>query len=1078
MTRSTHTRGDANRSDAPKSEASRDSSWIGSIAFGFYHDSRLTVLILTLILVAGASSFAILPRMEDPVLVKRAALITTPLPGADAQRVESQVSEKIENRLRDIEEIKEIRSISRGGISTISVELLDSVTESGTIWSRVRSRLEDSLQDLPPDAGRPQFDELEVRAHALIVGLTWNRDEAPDYRVLRRLAADLQDVLQNLPGTDTVSRFGDPGEEIEIEIDPARAASLSLTPGAIADQVTAFDVKRSAGQVRRESMELLLEVGNQLDWVDQISDIPIRQSGDGFVRLGDLATVQMGVPDPPSRLAMLGGRPAVVLGATVRSTYRIDRWTTKAEQALAGFRETMPDGIKIDSVLRQSDYVDQRLQSLASNLLIGAAAISLVIYLLMGWRSAVMVTLTLPLASLMVLFFLRVVGIPIHQMSVTGLIISLGLLIDNAIVIVDEVRGRLRSGQSRIDTMVNSVRHLAIPLLGSTVTTALAFAPIALMPGPAGEFVGSIAISVIFAIFSSLFLALTLIPTIAARWLPKLDPNEGSAHPKHGWLRQIHENGLRTDGLASRFQSLLHWLLRRPLRGIAVSVIAPVLGFAFFPTLNEQFFPPSDRNQFHITVEGPATNSLSQTQRTAAEIDLVLQQYGMKRVDWFFGESAPQFYYNVISNRKGTSNYAQALVTTTDAGDPVPLIRKLQSELSRRITSSRVLVRQLEQGPPFDAPVEVRVFGPDLQTLRNLGDHYRQLLSTIPEVTYCRLDMNEVLPQVSIGVDGESARMAGLEPNQIARQLFSSLEGRVGGSILQDNEELPIIVRVKDADRGSLNRITSMDLVGQSSDGDVRLMPLDAVADVTLIPETAAIPRLNRRRMNEVAAFVQAGVLPSVVQARIEQLIAESDAPLPRGYRIEYGGEASKRDDAVGNLFSTVGVLAVLMAATLVMSFGSFRLAAIIASVAALSIGLGLGALEIARYPFGFMAIIGTMGLIGVAINDSIVVLAAISANARAAGGDIDAIVHEVMYCSRHVVATTFTTMVGFAPLILDGGRFWPPMAVCIAGGVAGATLLALVLVPSAYRLVSIKPCPIADAESIPIPMPLRTAGT
>ena len=1028
--------------------------WTDRIATHFYHDRRLIALIVLLILVAGLSSLAVLPRMEDPVLRKRVALVNTRLPGANAKRVESLISIPIEDQLRDIEEIKELRSVSRSGISTVSIELLDAVTDTDPVWSRVRSRIEDALPALPPDAARPQFEELDVRAYAMILAVKWNRNQAPDVRLLRRLAIDLQDMLQNLPGTDTVDRFADPGEEIEVELDPALGTAMGLSVNEVASRLSGFDSKKSAGQVRRDRMQLLMQVGNQLDEVDQIGDVPIRESGSGFVRLKDVARIRVDVPDPPRRAALVDGKEAVVLGVMVRPSYRIDHWTSAANEALKKFSQTLPKGVGVDTILEQSKYVDERLGSLLVNLLLGAGAVSIVILMMMGWRSAFIVTLTLPLASLMVLFFLRASGIPIHQMSITGLIISLGLLIDNAIVVVDEVRGRLRKGHSRAGAMAAAVKHLAVPLLGSTLTTALAFAPIALMPGPAGEFVGAIAVSVIFAIGSSLFLALTIIPAIASRILPLQSAEATRERSLKELMRSSAAHGIRLPTLARVYQRSLKLLLGRPALGILLAMAPPLLGFAFFPTLKEQFFPPSGRNQFHVTVEGPATSSLAQTRQTAAQINGIIKRYGVDRIDWFFGESAPQFYYNVVANRRGTLNFAQGLVTTEGEGDSLELVRSLQERLRREITSARVLVRQFEQGPPFEAPVEVRVFGPDLETLRRLGDEYRRLLSSIPEVTYVRTDLSETLPQLTVDVDGESAQLAGLSPAQVAQQLFTGLEGSVGGSVLQDSEELPIVVRVNDVHRESLDHVASMDVMTTRPTGVSQPVPLSALADVRMVPKSAAIPRLNRRRMNEVSAYIEAGVLPSEVQTKIEALMETSELVLPSGYGVEFGGEASKRDDAVGNLFSTVGVLAVLMMATLVLSFSSFRMTAIIAAVAAFSVGLGMAALEIGGYPFGFMAIIGTMGLIGVAINDSIVVLAAIRANPVAATGDLNAIVDEVMHSSRHVFATTLTTMAGFAPLIVDGGLFWPPMAICIAGGVAGATILALVLVPAAYRIL------------------------
>ncbi|MEO9592772.1 efflux RND transporter permease subunit [Rhodopirellula bahusiensis] len=1041
-------------------------TWLERSAERFFFDRRLLVLILALILVAGLSSLAILPRMEDPVLARRVALVNTSLPGAGAERVEALITEKIEDRLRDIEEIKELRSVSRVGISTVSIELRDEVTETDTVWSRVRSRIEDSLPDLPPDASRPQFDELEVRAYALIVGIVWDGDGPADTRLLRRLAIDLQDRMQAVTGTDSIDRFGDPGEEIDVRLDPRRLAAIGLTPSDVASRLAAYDAKGSAGQLRNAPMQMLIEVGNQLDATEQIASIPIRAGDGNDVRLGELAQIQLAVPDPPSTASLIEGREAVVLGMMVRPSYRIDTWTQNAEAILAEVAETLPDGVRIDTVLRQGDYVDDRLQSLTGNLLMGAIAVACVIWLLMGWRSALIVTLTLPLASLMVLFGLRVVGIPIHQMSITGLIIALGLLIDNAIVVVDEVQARLRNGMTPSQAMTSSVSHLAIPLLGSTLTTALAFAPIALMPGPAGEFVGSIAISVIMAITSSLFLALTVIPTIASRVLAS-SYQTSSADPASKFRKlRWWTNGIRLPRVAKLFESVVRISVRRPSVGLAISFALPVIGFGLAQTLEEQFFPPSSRDQFHITVEGAATSSLAKTRETAEIVDAMAREMGAERIDWFYGESAPQFYYNVIANRRGTANFAQGLVRLPAGQSPTPVIRELQKRLDQRILSSRVLVRQLEQGPPFAAPIEVRLFGPDLDVLRQIGEDVRARLTQMDNVVAVRTDLAEVLPQLTLEIDDAASARAGITPSEVSRQLSTALEGQSGGSVLQGNEELPIIVRVQADDRGDLARLESMDLVLASrvspvgdTSSSIQLTPVSAFAKTKLHPESAAIPRLNRRRMNEVAAFLDAGVLPSSVQAQLEADLESNPLDLPAGYSMEFGGEASKRDDAVGNLFSTVGVLGVLMLATLVLSFSSFRMAGIISVVAVLSIGLAMAALAISGYSFGFMAIIGTMGLIGVAINDSIVVLAGIRANPKASSGDVEATVAETMHTSRHVVATTLTTMAGFTPLILDGGGFWPPMAVSIAGGVAGATLLALVLVPALHQRLVKTPC-------------------
>ena len=1047
-------------------EPNASRSILEAFANRFFRDTRMLVLTLALIVVAGLSSIAIMPRMEDPILSSRSAIVVTRMPGAEASRVESLVTEKIESAMRDVEEIKEITSTSRAGVSTISIELRDSIYDTDTVWSKVRTKVEDSISLLPSDASRPVFEENNTRAYAMILGISWDQESPPDYRVLRRLAIDLQNKLQNESGTEDVDIFGDPGEEISVRVDPIRAASMGLSPAAIAGRVANYDAKGSAGQLRDQPISMLIEVENQLDAVASIASIPVASQGGKDVRLSEVGDVQLSVPSPLPRAAKLDGKESVVLGVMVRKESRIDQWTAGVNEFLAEYEASLPAGITLDRLMIQDDYVAARMGELTSNLVLGAGAVAVVIFFLMGWRAAIIVTLTLPLASLMTLFGMKLWGIPIHQMSVTGLIIAFGLLIDNAIVTVDEVKGRLRKGIGAAEAMAGSVKHLAVPLLGSTLTTAFAFAPIALMPGGGGEFVGAIAIGVIMAICSSFLLALTVIPTLAAMFLKQQNAGDESVtrqtKQRTGMMSSFLENGISIPPLANLFQSFLRVCISRPWIGVATGICLPFTGFFMASTLKEQFFPPCDRNQFHIQVDMPITASIGQTRLTADRVDAFVREQGAQRVDWFYGESAPSFYYNVVGERKGQPNFAQAIVTLGEGVNPKPKIREVQKTLDRNFLKPRILVRQLEQGPPFEAPVEVRLFGPDLAVLRDLGDEIRKRVSNHPDVVAVRSDLSEVLPQLSFKIDESIAMSAGITPAEVAEQLATTLEGARGGSVLQDNEELPVVVRIGDADRGNLARIEGLDLVlppaGEQSDGSAangpNVVPLSTLASVSLVPESASISRLDRRRMNEVSIYITAGVLPSVVQSYIQDSLAEDELAMPAGYSLAFGGESGKRDESVGNLVSTVGLLGVMMVATLVLSFGSFRMATIIGLVGILSVGLSLLALAIGQYPFGFISIIGTMGLLGVAINDSIVVLSGIRTNQAACEGDVDAAVYEVMHASRHVVATTITTIAGFAPLIIAGGEFWPPLAVAISGGVAGATLLALVLVPSLHQML------------------------
>ena len=1035
----------------------------------FYRNRRLLALVIILIIVGGLSAFAVLPRMEDPSLVPRAQNIITVYPGRSAVDVETQVTELIEDQINEIEEVKEYRSISRAGVSFISVELRDEVKESEKVWSRMRDKVADIEVDLPPNASRPQFDEMDFKANAMILALKWDHPGETNYAILRRQAEELKDQLMAIPGTEKIDIFGDPQEEILVELDAAKIAAIGLTAEEVSNLIFQSDSKSTAGQLRGPTSDLLLGVAGELKTVADVAAIPIQiaSTNGSFVRLGDLGTVTKKYREPVESMAVVDGQNSIVLGLFVRENYRIDLWSTRVNQHLEEVDKKLPAGIELRVIFEQNGYVQDRLIKLGLSLGFGGIAVVIVILFTMGWRNALVVSSALPFTAMIVLTGLNLCGVPVHQMSVTGIIIALGLLIDNAIVIVDEVSMRMEKGESASSAISNCVKQLAIPLLGSTLTTAFAFAPIALMPGPAGEFVGSIALSVIFAIFGSLFLSMTVIAAFAGIYSPFRNRTNIPDH--HWWVA-----GLKPDRISSEYERSLKFVFSKPLVGLAIGVALPAFGFLQALSLPEQFFPPSERDQIQIELDMPNQASLANTLDTAMRIrELFIKHPRVQHVDWFLGESAPTFYYNVIPRRKNFPNYAQAIVTLDSKEDLPPLIHELQHLADQTFTNARVLVRQLEQGPPFDAPIEVRLFGPSLEVLRRKGDELRELIVATPNVIHTRSDLMEARPKLDFEVDEEKARLVGLTNQEIARQLNQTLEGQTGGSIREETEELPVRVRISNDNRKDMNMIRGLQVLGPDSAAseDSLLLPgipISSLGNDRLINEESTIVHLSGRRMNEIQVFIPAGVLPANVLNPIRQRIKDKgfEESLSFEYDLDYGGEAAKRDEAVGNLFSFVGILAVLMAATLVLSFGSFRMAAIVASVALLSVGLGMFSLWLFGFPFGFMAIVGTMGLIGVAINDTIVVLAAIKADERARTGDPEAMRQVVMHSSRHIVSTSLTTMAGFTPLILGGGGFWPPLAVTIAGGVLGATVLALYYVPALYIFLMCQGCEENSADN------------
>ncbi|MEM9217062.1 MAG: efflux RND transporter permease subunit [Cyanobacteria bacterium P01_F01_bin.150] len=1027
----------------------------------FYRNSRLLLLTIGLILAWGIASWQMLPRMEDAETSQWIAYINTRLPGASAQRVEALVTDVIEQELLEIDDINTIESSSRVGSSTMLLRLKDRVSNHDEVWSRVRDRLTDVTPKLPPESSSPEYIEATA-ANTLIVALTWNLASPVNHAILHRWSEELADALRDLTGTEKVEMFGDPAEEIVVETDSSNLAALGLTPQQLAQHIQLSDAKVAAGQLRGKNT-LLLEVQTQLDHLDRIRDIPIRTAnGAGeLIPLGDIALVSKGIKDPPSQLVLVDNHPAIALAVLMDSNQQIDQWSQTAHQTLNQFRARLPPGMNLQVIFDQSRYVDHRLNNLFKNLVLGALCVIGSTVFILGWKSALVVGSSLPLTVLMAFGGMRIFGIPLHQTSVTGLVIALGLLIDNAIVIVDEIQALLQKGIQPQTAISEAIRYLTIPLLASTLTTILTFMPIALLSGMIGEIVRSIGVSVILALSSSFLLSLTIIPALAGRARPpqmltETHKNQRAPLPLSSVVQNWWRTGFSYPRLASIYRDILSAILVRPTVGIALTLIVPLTGFLFASTLPTQFFPPSERDQFPIELELPASASLSETESIVQKAQsIILEHPEVSGVHWFIGTNAPKFYITLPNIGRESPNYANGIIQITSAPQGRALIQTLQQELDQALPSTQVLLKQLEQNPSV-APIALLIYGADLDTLQDLGTDIRRLLAQIPDVVQTRVSLVDALPKLALSLDEDQSQRTGLDNTQIAQQLNASLEGTLGGSILEDTEELPVRVRSSNQDRTNLDQIATLDLVPNTppSSESPSFLPLTNLGQINLVPETAVITRQNGKRVNAIQGFTRAGVLPSRVLADFKQRLTDSDFQLPPGYTLKWEGESAERNKAIGNLLATFGPLMLLIVATLVLSFNSFRSAGIIFLVAIASVGLALAALWVFGYPLGFMAILGTVGLIGVAINDSIVVLVAIRNDPYARKGDRSAIVNVINRSTRHVLATTLTTIAGFIPIFIDGGEFWPPLAICIAGGVGGATLLALFFVPCAYLLM------------------------
>jgi multidrug efflux pump subunit AcrB len=1008
----------------------------------FFRQPRVFALLVGMIAILGFSSYLTIGQQEDPTITNLFATIITPFPGADPERVEALVTKKLEDSLKKISQINKVNSTSRTGVSIVTVELSQFISdqELEQAWAEIRDAITDARALMPSGIGNSLFDNERVGAFTSISAIY--TEDVNQRDVALRYARILQDKIRQVSGTDTVELFGEPSETIYVNLNQTKLASIGISIGQVANLINRADSKVKAGKIQNSKTDLVVELAGEIDSLNRLAAIPINSQIDGQqLTLDDIAKFTKSVEDPRKKMAFSNGKEAVLVAAKMKPNLQVRKWSLALQSNLNEFNLNLPDSIKHEQIFSQNSYTQERLSEVFSNMLIGVILVIAVLFFSLGKRSALIVAIVLPLTTLSSITVMQFMDIPIHQMSVTGLIVALGLLVDAAIVMTDDIGRRLRHGESKIEAVGHAVDRLKFPLLASTITTALAFMPMALLPGPAGDFVGSIAIAVIVMLINSLILALTITPALAG-WMLTTKKETTFAQPYLTRLRQW-------------FNRSMAWSLSFPKASITLACVVPVMGFLSFPTLTAQFFPGVDRNQLYIQLELTNGSSLEATVSAVKLADqLLLSEPDVTSRHWVVGGNAPAFYYNMIRNRDNDLRFAEALITTTSNAATERLIPLLQSKFDNQLPQAQVLVKGLTQGPPVSAPIEMKVIGPNLETLRQIGDQLRRSMTEVAYITHTRSSLNGGAPKVKITVDEAKAAFLGYSLIEIADILNASLTGITSSSLLDGTEQLSINVRLDGEYRNQYEAYSNLPLMVKSkTDLNNTIIPLSAISRFEVIPSSSPIMRLNSERINTIQGFIKRDVLPQEVLKALQEKLLQSPIDLPSGYRIELGGDSDARAETTGNLISSLGLIFTLAIATIVLTFNSYRLAIITFIVAGLSAGLSIFSLAIFNFPFGITALIGVIGSIGVSINAAIIILTSLKKDTVSMTGDKHAIQAVVVESSRHIVSTTVTTFGGFLPLLLAGGGFWPPFAMSIAGGVLLSTIVSFYFTPPMFKL-------------------------
>ncbi|HCG70107.1 MAG TPA: hypothetical protein DE147_06580 [Gammaproteobacteria bacterium] len=950
----------------------------------------------------------------------------------------------------------------------MGVELYESVASSETdnVWSEVRDILGDTVPILPPGTIEPELEIRQPIASTIIVALSWQHPSEPQMGILSRIAETLRINLANTQGTEIAETWGEAEEEIRVGLDPYKLVASGMSAGRVASAIARADTKIPAGRLRSGSSDMLVEVQADLKSTERIARIPLAVSANNqTLRVSDIASVSKTTLDPPRSLAFHGSERVIFVNAKMQPGLQIETWTKSALATVNKLEASLPDGIALDVVYLQNTYTGDRMMSLGTNLVFALILVLLLLIWMMGLRSALTVGIALPLSGAMVLVGMMYLQIPLHQMSVTGLIISLGLLIDNAIVVVEDYKLKRKRGAQISTAIEQSIQHLWVPLGASTATTVFAFMPIALAPGGVGDFTGTLGVTVALSVASSFLLAMTVIPAFAG-YLENRWPSRGGGR----WWQQ----GFSNPGLAAAYRRTLQVAINRPIIGIGAALIMPFIGFALAPTLTNQFFPAVDRNQFQVQIALPSQASIWETRDSVVRADEVLRSYpNVTDTFWTIGEGAPRVYYNVVSLNERVPSFASGWVNTTSAVDTEKVLKTLQDDLSRALPEAEVLAIPFEQGPPTNAPIELRIIGPDLNVLGREAQTLRALVSALPKVTFVRATLSTAEPKLAFAPRENAAAAGGLSTGELAQNINALLSGQAAGTVVEGNRQIPVRVQLADRYRNDMADLTTLPMLANNRDG----IPLQELGEWQLQPTASAIDRRQGERLSTVQAFLQPFTLPDTVMQDIRATLAEKGYQPPPGYRLSVGGVAEESAESMGNIVSVFVFFALAMTAVVILSLNSFRQAGLIGLVAILSFGLALLGLRIFGYPFGYMALIGALGMMGLAINGAIIVLSALKASPEASSGETEAVVNVVMDASRHIISTTLTTIGGFIPLIVNGGKFWPPLATAIAGGVAGSAVIALYLIPASYAAIQRKRAgkdPAADPSTQP-PQPAVT---
>ena len=1004
---------------------------------------RILFLTLAFILLSGISSGLSVPIQENPELAERWGGVRIFLPGASPERIETEIVNDLEIKLREVEEILELESIITQGFSTIVVELNQSVPPMliEETWSKVQDKLN---QILIPQGAEIFLDRSSGPPITVQYAVTWNGDGEAPLIMMSRLANQLKRKLSSIGSSHQTAVFGETDEEILIELDSSKLSSLGLSFQDISKAIQSLDAKKPIGVSSNNNSELLYRLKDNIQSIQKISEIPIKIINESeIIQLDDVAVISKTPVSPIEDIFLFNGKVVVSVAGTGSFSQRVHDYVERATIVVDEMRETLPSEISIDLIYDESAYTTKKFNELVKSFSLAIFFVLSISLFFLGIRSAIIVTLILPFSICLVMVGCRFIGLPLHMTSITGIIIALGLLIDNGIIVVEDYKNRRASGLNINDSISQGLKNLSAPLAAATATTVFSFLPIVTGEGSSIEFVGGMAMTVIMSITSSLVLALLMVPVLM-NYMEKIPYFKDA---------DISKEGYRNEKILNKYRAFLNWAFLVPRRAIMLSLSLPILGFLLFNTLPKDFFPAQDRDMFRVNIELPSNASALTTMNRVIEIREDILKSGLISVEKdysFIGRMMPRVLMNVVGGeeKQGTNNIAQSVYFATDYYEMIENLPELSRRLVRNNPDIIVLVDSFSSGPPVFSDVSYVIFGDDPGLLKSLGEELELIINNSPDINVTKSATSDSITNVEFELNSSNISLSGQNANYLVNEMFTANNGLIVGTMLDSNKEIP--VRLKGlSNKNNLTGNTGFITI-PSQDG---FEYFDSFGKSTLTNKSSTITRLDGQRTNDVEGWIWTGTLPSATEEAIKKDVADFESRLPIGYSLKQLGEAESRGQSQDSLYSSAFMYFILIIVGLVLALNSFRETGLILSVAFLSIGLSFLGLFIGQQNYGFIGTISAIGLIGLSINYSIIVLAHIKEEANEKLITKAELVEVVIRSTRHIITTSLTTLGGFLPLIF-ASVFFKPLAWAMSIGVLGATITALMYIPAMFIIM------------------------